>query len=86
MYEIVVKLCMQSLVIGGKEPIIPDDVDTPTDDDLSSGSSQSLSLSLAKNARENAKAKLRKKPSHHPAFSDAISGASRRVRRDISMR
>ena len=31
-----------------KEPIIPDDVDTPADDELSSSSSTSLSLSLAK--------------------------------------
>ena len=33
-----------------KEPIIPDDVDTLADDELSSGSSPSLSLSQAKNA------------------------------------
>ena len=56
-----------------KEPIIRDDIDTPTDDKLSLGSSSSLSLSLAKNARESTKVKSRKKPSHHPAFSDAIS-------------
>ena len=32
----------------GKEPIIPDDVDTPADDELSLGSSRYLSLSPAK--------------------------------------
>ena len=48
----------------GKEPIIPDDVDTPTDDELSSASSLSLSLSPAKNARDSTKAKSCKKPSH----------------------
>ena len=47
----------------GKEPVILDDVDTPVDDELSSGSSPSLSLSPTKNARESAKAKSRKRPS-----------------------
>ena len=69
-----------------KEPIIRDDIDTPTDDKLSLGSSSSLSLSLAKNAREGTKVKSCKKPSHHPAFNDAISGASRRVRREAYRR
>ena len=59
----------------GKEPIVLDNVDTPVDDELTSGSSPSLSLSSAKNAQENTKAKSRKKPLHHPAFNDAISGA-----------
>ena len=70
----------------GKEHIIPDDVDTPTDDELSFGSSPSLSLSPEKNARESTKVKLHKKPSHHPAFSDVISGASRRARREANGR
>ena len=68
----------------GKEPIVPNDVDTPAGDELSSGSSPSLSLSLAKNARDNTKAKLRKRPSHHLAFNDAISGTSYRARREAS--
>ena len=70
----------------GKEPIIPDDVDTPVDDELSSGSSPSLSLSLTKNARESTKARSHKRPSHHPAFSDVVSGASRRARREAGKR
>ena len=70
----------------GKEPIIPDDVGTLADDELSSSSSPSLSLSSIKNARESIKAKSRKKPSYHPGFSDAISSASRKVRREASMR
>ena len=69
----------------GNEPIIPNEVNTPVDDDLSSGSSPSLSLSLVKNA-ENTKAKSHKKPSHHPVFSDAVSGASRRARKEAGRR
>ena len=34
----------------GKEPIVPNDVDTPTYDELSLGSSPSLSFLLAKDA------------------------------------
>ena len=41
----------------GKEPIIPNDVDTLANDELSSGNSPTLSLSLAKKARESIKAK-----------------------------
>ena len=41
----------------GKEPIIPDIVDTPAYDKLSSGNSPSLSLSPTKNDREIGKAK-----------------------------
>ena len=47
----------------GKELVIPDDVDTLEDDELSLSSSPSLSLSTAKNARESIKAKSHKKPS-----------------------
>ena len=70
----------------GKEPTVSDDADTPADNELSSGNSPSLSLSPTKNAREGAKAKSHKRPSHHPAFSNAISGTSRRARREISGR
>ena len=70
----------------GKEPIIPDDVDIPTDDDLSSSSSPSLSLSSAKIARENAKAKSRKRPLHHPTSNNVISGASHKARREATRR
>ena len=70
----------------GKEPIIPNDIDTLADDELSLGSSPSLSPSPTKNARASIKAKSRKKPSHHPAFSDAISGISHRVRRKAGKR
>ena len=63
----------------GNESIIPDDVDTPADDELSSGSSPSLSLSLAKNARDSIKARSRKRPSHHPAFNDVVSGISHKA-------
>ena len=66
--------------------IIPDDVDTLADDELSLSNSPSLSLSLAKNARETTKAKSRKKPLHHLAFNDAISGTSRRARREAGRR
>ena len=68
----------------GKNPAILDDVNTPANDELSSSSSPSLSLSLIKNAREGTKAKSRKRPSHHLAFSDVVSGASRKARRETS--
>ena len=70
----------------GKEPVIPVDVDTPTDDELSSYSSPSLSLSPTKNARDSLKAKSDKRPSRHPAFSDSVSGTSCRARRETSRR
>ena len=70
----------------GKEPVIHDDVDSPTDNELSSGSSPSLSLSSTKNAWKSAKAKSHKRSSHHPAFRDAVSGASRRARRKTGKR
>ena len=76
MYDIVVELRLQSPTINGKEPIVPDDVDTSVDDDLSSGRSPSPSLSSAKNARESTKARLCKRPSHHPALNDNIIGTS----------
>ena len=55
----------------GKEPIIPDDVNTPANDELSSGNSPSLILSLTKNARES-KAKSHKRPSHHPTSTMSL--------------
>ena len=61
-------------------------MDSLADDELPSGSSQYLCLSPTKNAWEGAKAMLLKRPSHHPAFSDAISGASHRARRETSRR
>ena len=70
----------------GKESIIPDDVDTPANDELSSGSSSSLSLLPAKNAWESTKARSRKRPSHHPTFSDAVNGASRKAMREAGKR
>ena len=68
----------------GKGPIPFDDDDTPTDDELSSGSSASLNLSSAKNAR--ARTRSCKRPSPHLAFSDAVSSASRRARREAGKR
>ena len=70
----------------GKEPTVPNDVDTPANDKLSSGSSPSLSLSPIKNVRESEKAKSCKRPSHHPAFNDAVSGVSLRAKRETSKR
>ena len=61
----------------GKKPIVPDDVDTLVGDELSLGSSPSLSLLSAKNAWESTKTISRKRSSPHPAFSDAVSSASR---------
>ena len=53
---------------------------------MSSDSSPSLILSPIKNAREGAKAKSHKRPSQHPAFSDVVSGASHRAKRETSRR
>ena len=63
----------------GKGPVVPGDIDTLVDDELSSGSSPSLNLSLAKNTQESTRTRSRNRLSPHPAFSDAISGASRRA-------
>ena len=70
----------------GKEPIVSDDVNTLADDELSLGSSSSLSLSPSKNVREGTKTKSRKRPSPHLVLNDAISGASCRVRREVGRR
>ena len=85
-FKIATVLCSRSPTIKGKEPIGPADVDTFLDDELSSGSSPSLSLLLTKNARESTKTRLRKRPSPHPTFSDAVSGASRRARKEAGRR
>ena len=61
----------------GNEPRILDEADAPIDDELSSSSFLPLGPSPTKNTR----AKLLKRASHRLAFSDAISGASRRTRR-----
>ena len=65
----------------GKGHVALGEVDTPADDELSSSSSPSLNLSPIKNTRENIRTKSCKRPSPHPTFSGAISGASRRGRR-----
>ena len=65
----------------GKGLIPPDDDDTPTDDELSSGSSQSLNLSPAKNAQESIRTKSHKRPSPHPNFNDASRKAGREAGR-----
>ena len=63
----------------GKEPITSDEADAPANDELSSSSSPPLGLSPAKNTR----AKSRKRTSHSPAFSDAVSGASHQARKEV---
>ena len=70
----------------GKGVIVPNNIDTPGDDELSLGNSPSLNLLSAKNTWESTRTRSRKRPSPHPVFSDAISGASRRVRREASRR
>ena len=70
----------------GKEPIVPDDVNTLVDGEFSSGSSPSLSLSLTKDAQKSTKAKPHKRPLHHPTFSDVVSSASGRARREADRR
>ena len=70
----------------GKEPIIPDDINTPVDNELSSGSSPSMNLSSTKNAQKSTKMRSRMRPLPHLAFSDAVSGASRKARRKACKR
>ena len=70
----------------GKESIVFDDVNTPTDDELSSSSSSPLSLSSTKDTQGSTKAKSHKRPSQHPAFSDTVSGVSCKVRSKASKR
>ena len=70
----------------GKGPVVPDDVNTPTNDELSSGSSPSLNLSPVKNTRESTRTRSRKRASPHPAFSVVVSGASRKARRGAGRR
>ena len=55
-------------------------------DELSSSNSPSLNLSLAKNTRESTRTRSRKKPSPHLAFSDTLSGASHKARREARRR
>ena len=70
----------------GKGPVVFDDVDTLTDDELSLGSSPSLNLSPAKNTRESTRTRSRKRHSPHLAFSDAVSCASGRAKREADRR
>ena len=70
----------------GKGPVAPNNVDTSMDEELSLGSFPSLNLLLAKNTQESTRTRSRKRPSPHSAFSDAISGASCRVRRETNRR
>ena len=61
----------------GKEPIVPDNIDTLADDQLSLGSS--LNLSPAKSS----KVRSHQRCSHSHAFSNADNGIFRRARREI---
>ena len=62
----------------GKKPIILDEADVAVNDELSLGSSPPLGLSPTKNTRS----KSCKRTLHRPTFSDAVSGASCRERRE----
>ena len=70
----------------GKGPVALSDIDTPMGDELSSGISLSLNLLPSKNTRENTRTRLRKRPLPHPAFSDAVNGASMSARREADKR
>ena len=61
----------------GKEPIVPDDVDTLADDKLSLGSSPNLSP--AKSSRPRS----RQRHLHHPAFSNADNSTFYWARREM---
>ena len=70
----------------GKGPVVLDDFDTPTNDELSSGSPPSLNLLSIKNTWESTRTRSCKRPSPHLAFSDAVNGASRMARREAGRR
>ena len=70
----------------GKESIVPNDVDTLADDELSLDSSSPLSFSSAKDTQGSTKAKSHKRPLQHSALSDVVSGASCRERREAGRR
>ena len=55
----------------GKEPIVPDNVDTPKDDELSSSSSPDLSLV------KSSRAMSLQRFSHRPAFNNVDSSTFR---------
>ena len=57
----------------GKKPIALDDVDTPADDELFSGSSPNPSLAKFKSNKERS----RWRHSHHPAFINSNGGTFR---------
>ena len=58
----------------GKKPIVPDNIDTPADDELSSGGSPNLSPEKSNRAR------LRQRHSHRPAFNNTDNGLLHRAR------
>ena len=64
----------------GNEPIILDNIDTPVDDELSSGSSPDLSPAKTSRARSGQRC------SHHPAFINVDSGTFNQLRRQTSRR
>ena len=70
----------------GKGPTAPENVDTLTNDELSSSSSPSLNLSPVKNTWESTRTISHKRPSPHLAFSDAVGGASRTARKEAGGR
>ena len=59
----------------GRKLIALDDVDTPTDDELSLGSSPNLSPIKSKRNKD----RTRQRHSHRPAFSDSNGGMLRRA-------
>ena len=70
----------------GKGLVAHSDVDTPVDDELCSGNSPSMNLLPTKNTQESTRTRSFKRPSPHPAFSDAVSGSSHKVRREMGRR
>ena len=76
----------RSPTIKGRGSFPSNDFDSPADDELSLSSSPSLNLLPTKNTWESTKTGSRKRSSPHLAFSDAISGASCKARREAGKR
>ena len=84
--EIAIVMHSRSARDKGKRLVTLDNVNTRVGNELSSGSFPSLNLSSTKNTRESTRTRSIKRPSPHPTFSDAVSGASSKARKEAGKR
>ena len=77
-------LNIQSLAIKENSPLFLTMSRPPTNDELSSSRSPSMSPLPVRNAQDNTRFKSLRKHSHRPAFSDVVNCASSRARREAN--